>query len=227
MQQTNPAAGCKKPPKHQVTWWWNGEVDDAIKEKRRLWKAWKSGGSKTEYNNAKRISKKKVYEAKKRVEEECFANVNQSKDARNELFQLAQCMIKTNSDVTGDKCVKNDEGNLACTDEGKLAAWKQHYQKLLNEEFPWDEEHLVFENPCEGPPPRIDRTWVIKALRRMKDKKAAGSTGITAEMLKAARDIGIDILSDICNDIISEKEIPAKWDSSIILNCFKGKGAAV
>ena len=136
-------------------------------------------------------------------------------------------MIRTNSDVTGDKCVKNDEGNLACTDEEKLHAWKQHYQKLLNEEFPWDEEHLVFESPCEGPPPRINRTWVINALRKMKDKKAAGATGITAEMLKAAGDIGIDILMDICNDIISEKAIPAKWDTSIILNLFKGKGAAV
>ena len=47
---------------------------------------------------------------KQKVEEERFANVNRSKDERNELFRLAQQMIKTNSDVTGDKCVTNDEG---------------------------------------------------------------------------------------------------------------------
>ena len=47
----------KKTPRHQVTW--NEEVDDAIKEKCRLWKAWKNGGSKPDYIEAKRTSKKK------------------------------------------------------------------------------------------------------------------------------------------------------------------------
>ena len=49
---------------------------------------------------------------------------------------------------------------------------------------------------------------------------------IAAEMLKAAGDIGLDILTDLCNTIIQENSIPSRWDVSIILNCFKGKGAA-
>ena len=44
---------------------------------------------------------------------------------------------------------------------------------------------------------------------------------------KAAGDIGLDILSDLCNTIIQENSIPSRWDVSIILNCFKGKGAAL
>ena len=39
----------KGPPRHKVTWWWNENVEFAVKEKRRLWKIWKKGGSKEEY----------------------------------------------------------------------------------------------------------------------------------------------------------------------------------
>ena len=46
-------------------------------------------------------------------------------------------------------------------------------------------------------------------------------------MLEAAGDIGLDILTDLCNTIIQENSIPSRWDVSIILGCFKGKGAAL
>ena len=61
----------------------------------------------------------------------------------------------------------------------------------------------------------------------MKDSKAVGTSGIAAEMLKSAGDIGLDILTDLCNTIIQENSIPSRWDVSIIFNCFKGKGAAL
>ena len=52
-------------------------------------------------------------------------------------------MEAKNCDVVGDKCVKNDKGELALTDADKHLAWKEHYERLLNEEFPWDKENLV------------------------------------------------------------------------------------
>ena len=97
----------------------------------------------------------------------------------------------------------------------------------MNKEFPWEEEHLVYSEPCQGPHPRIDREWVKEAIHKMKDGKAAGTSGVVAEMLKAAGDTGIDLMTDLCNTIVAEKTIPTKWDTSIILNCFKGKGAAL
>ena len=228
LQAVDKSCGwTKKPPRHKVTWWWNAEVEVAIKEKRRLWKAWKDGGNKNDYLEAKRNSKKKVYEAKKKAEEERFADVTHNKDARNQLFTIVRQLAKTNCDVIGEKCVTNDDGELACTDSEKLSAWKQHYVKLLNEEFPWEEEHLVYSEPCQGPHPRIDREWVKEAIHKMKDGKAAGTSGVVAEMLKAAGDTGIDLMTDLCNTIVAEKTIPTKWDTSIILNCFKGKGAAL
>lgn len=80
-----------------------------LKEKRRLWKAWKDGGSKNDYLDAKRNSKKKVYEAEKKAEKERFADVTHNKDARNQLFTIARQLVKRNCDVTVEKYVTNDD----------------------------------------------------------------------------------------------------------------------
>ena len=74
------SCGWTKRPRHQVTWWWNSDVDLVIKEKRQLWKIWKSGGSKEGYLEAKRVAKKKVYAAKKKAGEVQFANVASDKE---------------------------------------------------------------------------------------------------------------------------------------------------
>ena len=167
-----------------------------------------------------------MYAAKKKAEEVQSANVASDKEDRNQLFKIAHQMVKTNA-VVGDKCVTNDDGELACTDSEKLSAWKQQYEKLLNEEFPWEKEHLVHKEPCQSPHAKIEREWVKVALQKMKDDTAVGTSGIAAEMPKAAGDIGLDILTDLCNTIIQENSIPSRWDVSIILNCFKGEGAAL
>ena len=90
-----------------------------------------------------------------------------------------------------------------------------------------DGRYLVHKEPCQGPHPKIEREWVKVALHKMKDGKAVGTSGIAAEMLKVADDIGLDILTDLCNTIIQANSIPSRWDVSIILNCFKGEGAAL
>ena len=40
---------------HKETWWLNDAVNDVVKEKRRKLKQWKLGGSKEEYQLAKKV----------------------------------------------------------------------------------------------------------------------------------------------------------------------------
>ena len=51
---------------------------------------------------------------------------------------MAWAIKDANKDVTGEKCVSDDKGNLTINDEAKLHAWKERYQRLLNVEFPWE-----------------------------------------------------------------------------------------
>ena len=65
---------------------------------------------------------------------------------------------------------------------------------------------------------------ILKSLRRMKNGKAAGPSGVVAEMLKAAPDICCKFIADLMNAIIREGKVPVDWGDSIIISLFKGKG---
>ena len=84
--------------------------------------------------------------AKKKDEEVCFVDNTYNKYARFQLFMKLHQLAKTNCDVTGEKCVTNDDVGLAYTDSGKLTALKQHYVKLLREEFLWEKSILYTLN---------------------------------------------------------------------------------
>ena len=218
----------KKPRKKRVTWWWNETVNNAVKEKRRVWKESKKGNCTTEaYKKAKCKSNWAAEKAQAKAEAKRFGNLSTCKESRDNAFRAAKEMKAQNRDVTEDSCVKNDKGDLAFSDEDKLKAWNEHYEKLLNEEFPWDEKHLDTGTPKEGPAPKLTREAVQKALLKMKDGKAAGGSGIVAEMLKAAGETGLDLLTDLLNSIIHDQEMPCDWDMSVIKNCYKGKGDAL
>ena len=73
----------------------------------------------------------------------------------DDIFKMAKQLRKGNQDVVGDKCVKDVSGNLSFDNETKIVAWKQHYERLLNEEFSWNPEDLTAD-PVVGPPIHID-----------------------------------------------------------------------
>ena len=50
---------------------------------------------------------------------------------------------------------------LVYSDTAKKNAWKQHYQSLLNVEFPWDETLLSHIEPSIGPAPFITANMVL------------------------------------------------------------------
>ena len=65
-----------------------------------------------------------------------------------------------------------------------------------------------------------------KAIDEMENSKAASSTGIVAEMLKASGDIGVNLITKLINAIIRETSVPDEWLKSVMVNIYKGKGDA-
>ena len=224
LDTTNETCDKTKKRHHKrETWWWNDEVNSAIAEKRRCWKAWKQGGGKEQYLQAKQNAKRTVYTAKKTAEEKKFSDL---KPGMDNIFKIAKQLRKDIQDVVGDKCVKDDSGKLSFDNEAKKVAWKQHYERLLNEEFSWNPEDLTAD-PVVGPPIHIDVEMVVKAITKMKTGKAAGPSGIVAEMLKASGDTGARLVADLANDMVRNGVIPSDWEDSFIINIYKGKGDAL
>ena len=94
----------------------------------------------------------------------------------DDIFKFAKQLRKDNQDVVGDKCVKDDSGYLSSDNEAKKVAWKQHYERLLNEEFSWNPEDLTAD-PVVGPPIHIEVEMVVKAITTMENWQSCWSLG--------------------------------------------------
>ena len=78
----------------------------------------------------------------------------------------------------------------------------------------------------------ITESYVIlrrgsQLIKDMKTGKAAGPSGIVAEMLKTSGEVGLTLVTRIVNQVVQQGVIPNDWHSSIIVNCYKGKGDAL
>ena len=67
---------------------------------------------------------------------------------------------------------------------------------------------------------------VTDAIKKMKQGKAGGPSGVIVEMIKAGGRETVTAISELMNQIIYEKGIPEGWKDSFIINCYKGKGDA-
>ena len=88
---------------------------------------------------------------------------------------MAMRLKRDNTDIVSEKCIRDDKGKLALTVDEKLHAWQPHYDKLLNEEFPWSAELLSNELQVEGPAIQIPMDMISKAISKMKKGKAGGN----------------------------------------------------
>ena len=114
------------------------------------------------------------------------------------------------------------ESLLLVSEEQVSGRWREHFEKLLNEENEWNDE--LSAEYVEGPADMISKEEVRQAIQDLKVRKAAGPSGVTAEMIKAAGEQAVDWLTSICNRIVKEETIPESWQISELVPIYKGKG---
>ena len=69
-------------------------------------------------------------------------------------------------------------------DKGIKDAWKEHMEKLMNEQNEWDHKISAEVKDC------IRMAEVRAVLKTTKRHKASGLSGLVAEMIQATGDIG-------------------------------------
>jgi hypothetical protein len=228
---------------HSETWWWNDEVAEAIKKKRQLYK--KFARSKKLYVKTKKVSDKKMMEDNKKdyhqakkdgkkavssaqeEERKKFGEEMDVADSKGTIFRVAKQIVKKNRDVVGSGCVKDEHGRIVMEDDKLMETWRAYYDKLSNEEFPWNKDTLAEAGAVYGPHEQISVEEVRTAVKKMKNNKAAGPTGVVSDLVKAAGEAGIVWVTDMCNAVVKEGRIPADWSKSWMISVYKGKGDAL
>ena len=196
-------------------------MQQAVSHKCKFFKVWKAGGDRDAYQATKRASNLAVHIAKTDAEKIALKIIN---PRSVEIYRLAKQMRQENHDVIGNKPVKNNNGQMPLDVDSKKEAWREHYMHLLNVEFSWNPGGFSEVYPVEGPSEPITTAMVRKAINKMSLGKAAGPSGIVAEMFKAAGSSGASMIRDLIEDIIFENRIPSEWQESHIVSVYKGKG---
>ena len=86
----------------------------------------------------------------------------------------------------------------------------------MNTEFAWDRNSLSQTDTVRDAPHSIDKDI------KMKNGKPAGPSAVVSEMVKTTGEAGVDMITDLANQIIVGV-IPVEWELSTIVNCYKGK----
>ena len=145
-----------------------------------------------------------------------------SKEGRQNIFRIAKQKKKERKDITGTNCLKGDSGDLQVSEEQVSDRWREYFEKLLNEENEWNDE--LSAEYVEEPADMIIKEEVRQAIQDLKVRKAAGPSGVTAEIIKAAGEKAVDWLTSICNRIVKEEAIAESWQMSELVPIYKGKG---
>ena len=222
--------------RHEKTWWWNDDVAKVIKEKQRLFRIYdKSKGTeektlieenKQRYLQIKREAKKAVHQAQE-IEYRKFGEKLDIEDGKGNIFRVAKQIVRKNKDVVGAGGVKDKDGKIVVDEENILDVWQSYYDKLSNEEFVWDKNTITNVELVSGPCERLSEDEIRKAITKMKCNKAAGPSGVVADMLKAAGEAVVPWVTELCNAVVKDGRVPRDWSRSWMINVYKGKGDAL
>ena len=64
---------------------------------------------------------------------------------------MAKQIARNNRDVVGGGCVKDTQRRIVVDERKVLDRWREYYEKLSNEEVPWNKETLTSADVTNGP----------------------------------------------------------------------------
>ena len=74
----------------------------------------------------------------------------------------------------------------------------------MNREVAWDRNSLSQTDTFTWIPLLKNKDMVRESISKMKNGKAAGPTGVVSELVKAAWEAGVAVITDLVNQIIVE-----------------------
>ena len=213
--------------KRRETWWWCMEVKEAIGEKTLAFKEWQRNQTEENrkmYREKANEAKYAVRRAKDQSYEEWDREIN-SNEGRLKMFKIAKQMKREGKDIEGGKYIKDERGNIRF-EEGEIKErWRRYYDELTNGNNPY--ELSEGESKTEGPIEKIEEIEIRKAIKDVKSGKATGPSGFSNDMLKAAGEVGVEAMTEICQKILEQEEIPEEWCHSFTIPTYKDKGDAL
>ncbi|KAJ1698446.1 hypothetical protein LUZ63_006958 [Rhynchospora breviuscula] len=117
-------------------WWWNDEVQKAIKEKKECYKCLhhdKTEDNAQKYKLTKKNAKKTVSEARGRAYKDLHQKLS-TKEDENDVYKIAKFRDRKTRDLNQVKCIKDETDRLLVKDDEIKNRWREYFDKLFNGE---------------------------------------------------------------------------------------------
>ena len=118
------------------TWWWNDQVQEAVKRKEGVWKdrhIYKDEKRKCKYKEANSKAKVAEAHAKREASENIYRKLETNEDI-NMGYRIAKQRDRAIKDVQQIRMVKDTAGIVLTKEDEVLKRWKDHFERLTNVE---------------------------------------------------------------------------------------------
>ena len=206
------------------TWWWDQQVQEAVKAKKEAFKNWRTTGNEADkeiYKEHRKTAKISVTKAKDLAYEDMYEKLN-TREGQTLIYKLANTRKRRALDIADNIYVNDSRGNTLTEDGDIRNRWSGYFSGLLNETNPKEQLQNVPETAGEVPPISVEE--IRNQLTKMKGNKACGPDMIPIEVWKKMGEEGIVFLKKELNEILTYG-IPSSWRLSEITPLFKGKGS--
>ena len=217
-QQVLKFIGKKKANKNKD--WFTTECKEMLKKRNeaRLLLLRKSNQeNKSAYETARKKTKQICRQEKRRHMEEKMISIEQNyknREIRN-FYQGTKNM--RDSGKKAPLYLKNKNGDLIGSSEGKLSRWMEHFDEVLNGEN--DQEHDEIEEVNKDEQTIIreptDRE-IEEECKKLKNNRSCGENGIPAEILKHVGGNYKQRLCALIRKIWSMEQMPQQWKCALI-----------
>ena len=140
----------------------------------------------------------------------------------NSVCYLLGRIKKEGKGEEGGRCLRGRDGRLSFVKEDREKIWKEHMEKIMNEENKWG--HMVETDVIEGPVEKVACNEIVEAMQKMKSGKATGPSEVSVEMIVGSGEIGVKVMMELCQRVLDDRGMPHDWKISLIVPIFKGKG---
>lgn len=181
-----------------------------------------------QYQQLNTIVKRSARHDKRHWHEQLAKEAQEAAEQRNmrQLYKITKRL--SGQRMNHNTTVKSAEGRLLTTTEEQLSRWKEHFSELLGStnadiNIDVEEPRETTELPinCELP----TKAEILKAIKALKNNKAAGPDNVPADILKADPNTSADILHPLITRAWENNNIPDSWKQGLIVKLPK-KGDA-
>ena len=206
MQLAKEELGESTPGKYleKESWWWNDAVQQAVSEKRRLFREWQRTREENDqkwYREANKECKRVVAIAKENAYSQVYEELK-GKEGRKKIYKLANARKIMATDIGRVTAVKDKDGTLLTGGDEVKNRWLGYF----------DEGSL----PVQGQIEEIYLEEVITQLGNMKKNKACGPDCLPIDVAKALGDGGAIWMTGVLNERRISRGVKNKHDNTYL-----------